>query len=334
MSGALDEVITRQRWATGTSNAGGAECADDAPASAEAPPPPTDAPALPATPPSAAAAPPTAAEPDGAPPAKPRSPTKQRLAEHQAARLARWRRVHELHDQGGSLRQIAHELGINKTTVKRLLDCPEPPQNVIVHPRPGGIHSPKLAPYTAYLQRRWQEGCTNGCQLFRELVEQGYPGSCTLLLEAIRAWRPPKLPRPLRHRSSRRRADPRKRRWLLLRPPDQLDAEERAALELLLAQDPALATAHALVQRFRALLQARDLIGFHAWLAEARASGLPSFVGVANGMLADREAVEAAFTESWSSGAIEGTVHKIKLLKRQAYGRCGLDLLRRRLRAA
>jgi transposase len=121
---------------------------------------------------------------------------------------------------------------------------------------------------------------------------------------------------------------------LLLRPPDQLDAEERAALRQVLDADPELANAHALVQRFRALLAARDLDGFQDWLADAQASGLASFAGVANGMLKDRDAVEAAFTEVWSNGAVEGTVHKIKLLKRQAYGRANLDLLRCRLRRA
>jgi transposase len=104
-----------------------------------------------------------------------------------------------------------------------------------------------------------------------------------------RGWPPGRAPR----RASGR-ADPRKRRWLLLRPPEQLDAEERAALALLLARDAELAKAHNLAQRFRALLQARDLGGFRAWLAEAQASELPSFVGTANGMLADRAAVEAA----------------------------------------
>ncbi|HEV7216023.1 MAG TPA: transposase [Chloroflexota bacterium] len=165
------------------------------------------------------------------------------------------------------------------------------------------------------------------------MTEQGYTGSIVLLLEAIRSWRPPKLPRPLRHRSSRRRADPRKRRWLLLRPPERLNAEERTALDLLLANDPTLAKPHDLAQRFRKLLHERDLDGFHTWLADAQASDLSSFVGVANGMVADRDAVEAAFTEVWSNGVVEGTVHKIKLLKRQGYGRSKLDLPRRRLRA-
>lgn len=164
-------------------------------------------------------------------------------------------------------------------------------------------------------------------------MRQGHAGSIVLLLEAIRSWRPPKLPKPLRHRTSRRRPDPRKRRWLLLRPPGKLHAEEVAALELLLAHDPTLAKAHELAHRFHEVLHDRDLDGFRAWLAEAQSSELPSFLGVANGMLADRAAVEAAFTGVRSNGVGEGTVHKIKLLKRQGYGRSKLDLLRCRLRA-
>jgi len=325
VSGALDEVIKRRRWEVPPTAAPGADTA------------PTEA--TPVEPSAVSGVAPEGTTSDSADdppagPAAPVSPTKQRQAERRAARVARWRRVHELHEQGGSIRGIARELGINKTTVKRLLATPEPPRNEIVHPRPGGITSPKLAPYTAYLQHRWREGCTTGCQLFRELVGEGYTGSRTLVLEAIRSWRPPKVPKPLRHATNRRRADPRKRRWLLLRPPDQLSDEERDALGQVLDTDPALATAHALVQRFRAILKARDLDAFRLWLTDAQTSGLPSFVGVANGMRKDRDAVEAAFTEGWSNGVVEGVVHKVKLLKRQAYGRAKLDLLRCRLRSA
>ncbi|GAC1482526.1 MAG: ISL3 family transposase [Acetobacteraceae bacterium] len=328
VSDALDEVIKRRRWAAPTDeeDASGADAAAD-PATSE------DAiVGMEATP--AGGEEPDRAADDPAPSGTPQSAKKRRQAERRAARVVRWRRVHELHAQGASLSAIARDLALDRTTVKRLLDAPEPPHNVIVHPRPGGISSPKLAPYTAYLQRRWREGCTNGCELFRGLVGEGYTGSRTLLLEVIRSWRPPKLPRPLRQRASRRRVDPRKRRWLLLRPPDQLNAEEQTALRQVLDADPELANAHTLVQRFRALLRARDLDGFRTWLTHAQASGLASFVGVANGMVKDRDAVEAAFTEVWSNGAVEGTVHKVKLLKRQAYGRANLDLLRCRLRPA
>jgi transposase len=57
-------------------------------------------------------------------------------------------------------------------------------------------------------------------------------------------------------------------------------------------------------------------------------------VGFTRGIAADRDAVVAAFTLPWSTGPVEGHVHKIKLLKRQAYGRATLPQLRARILAA
>jgi transposase len=67
------------------------------------------------------------------------------------------------------------------------------------------------------------------------------------------------------------------------------------------------------------------------WLSDAK-DGL--LAGFAQGIKADRKAVEAAITEPWSNGQTEGQITKLKLLKRQMYGRASLDLLRARLRAA
>jgi transposase len=63
-------------------------------------------------------------------------------------------------------------------------------------------------------------------------------------------------------------------------------------------------------------------------------SALPSFVTLATGIQLDRAAVEAALTTPWSTGMVEGHVHRVKLIKRQGYGRAKLDLLRRRILAA
>jgi len=55
---------------------------------------------------------------------------------------------------------------------------------------------------------------------------------------------------------------------------------------------------------------------------------------LANGILSDRSAVEAGLTLEWSNGPVEGHVQRIKLIKRQGYGRAKLDLLRSRVLAA
>jgi transposase len=273
-------------------------------------------------------APPPQVEPAVAPP--PPSRSKQRQAAACAARVARWQEVQALRAQGASIQGIARRLGMGRRTVRHYLATPEAPQNTQRNPRPGGLTSPLLQPYVAYLQDRWQDGCTNITQLFREIVALGYPGSRSLLAQVLLAWRTSRPSKSARGPDRRRRRSL-NLRWLCLRRPDDLPPAERAALENALAADAELATGHALLHRFRRLLAARDLPALDTWLADARASELPPFVSRAAGLANDRAAVDAAFTTPWSTGPVEGHVHRVKLIKRQGYGRAKIDLLRARV---
>ena len=68
-----------------------------------------------------------------------------------------------------------------------------------------------------------------------------------------------------------------------------------------------------------------------AWLDQARASLVASF---ANGIIKDKAAVNAAIVLPWSNGQTEGQITRLKLLKRQMYGRGKLDLLQARMLSA
>lgn len=74
-----------------------------------------------------------------------------------------------------------------------------------------------------------------------------------------------------------------------------------------------------------------DSEGLRSWLARALASDIPELKGFVTGIERDYDAVNAAVTQAWSNGQVEGQVHRIKLLKRQMYGRSGFALLRRRV---
>lgn len=331
---AFDELLKQRRWETATD---GTVAPTDPPLGAEqAREDPVEA----ARPEEVAADTPSAASPEPPPPARPLSPTKQQEIARRATREARWTAVHDRRAHGDSIRRIAGALHLHRRTVRRLLDSAEPPHNRRDHPRPGGITSPKLAPYTEYLQRRWREGCTNAVRLHDEIVERGYTGSRTLLSEAVRSWRPPRAPKPLRRKRNRRALDPRRLRRLLTRPPERLKADERTVVQRLLDADETVASAYTLVQRFRTVLKEQDAAGLESWLTDAQASGIPSLAGVAPTpagrpcMLADHAAVAAAVTETWSNGTVEGHVHKVKLLKRQGYGRAAFALLRLRVLVA
>lgn len=269
---------------------------------------------------------PSTALPTADPPA-PRTAAQRQQAARRAARIARWEDVRTRRAAGQTISQIARELGKERKTIRRYLarGVP-PPAPYAVTPRPGGLRSPTLQPYRSYLQDRWPAGCRNGSQLFRELVAQGYPGSCSLLREALHPWRPP--------RGSARQRRRRRVRWLCLRPPEQLSSEEQRALAHGRAADAALARGHELLHRFRTLVQARDVTALATWLTDAQASNLPPFSSSANGLIGDRAAVEAALTLPWSNGPVAGPVHRVKLIKRQGYGRAKLPLLRRRVLAS
>jgi transposase len=103
---------------------------------------------------------------------------------------------------------------------------------------------------------------------------------------------------------------------------------DRAYVERLLTLSPALAMVRELAQRFGALVRARSADALTPWLVEAGRSDLRGF---ATGLRQDEQAVHAALALPWSSGQVEGQVTRLKLVKRQGYGRAKLDLLKARL---
>lgn len=87
---------------------------------------------------------------------------------------------------------------------------------------------------------------------------------------------------------------------------------------------PLLVEARDLIDRFQAMIRTKATSDFEAWILAASRSMIESF---ASGIARDRAAVRAAITEPWSNGQTEGHITKLKLVKRQMYGRGKLDLL-------
>jgi hypothetical protein len=263
------------------------------------------------------------------------APKEPGRSERQAPWQGCWGRARALRDAGDSITEIAAALGLSRPTVRKLLAADSAPWPDEPAAPTGHVVSSALHPFLPYLQQRWSEGLTNSSALFREIRQRGYRGSRPTLWRAVHGW-----PRPAAPDTSGEPAPTppallsrRDRRWLLLRPPRRLTPAEQGLLARVLAGDAQLAAAHALLQRYRALLTAGDGDELDRWLQDAEASQLPAFVSLAHGLAADR-AAEAALTTPWSAGPTEGTVRKIKLVKRRRFGRATLALLRQRFLAS
>ena len=119
--------------------------------------------------------------------------------------------------------------------------------------------------------------------------------------------------------------------WLFLRPADDLEALEDAYLTELLRSTPAIAAKWELERSFFALVRERQPDQLDAWLTQARVSGVRELAAFAEGIRRDYAAVRASCELPWSQGQTEGHVNRLKLLKRQMFGRAKLDLLLCRL---
>ena len=187
--------------------------------------------------------------------------------------------------------------------------------------------SPLLAPFVAYLNRRWQEGCEDGKQLFAEVRLQGYRGSHCTLGRALTALRRGAPPRPSTQPITARAVA-----GLILRRPEALDVTETALLERLFARCEDASTTARLARAFATLVrERRGAAALRTWLDEVGASGLTALDSFAKGLRRYEAAVAAGLTLPWSSGVVEGHNTRIKLIKRQMYGRANFDVLRRRV---
>ncbi len=109
---------------------------------------------------------------------------------------------------------------------------------------------------------------------------------------------------------------------------DQLTKEDAITVATIERGVPILVRARELVERFHQMVRDRDPDALPSWITDAAGSVLASF---GKGIVADQAAVAAALTQPWSNGQTEGQITRLKLVKRQMYGRGKLDLLRARL---
>lgn len=190
----------------------------------------------------------------------------------------------------------------------------------------------RVDPYLPYILQRWEDGCHNIARLFRELVEQGYQGS----YESVRDNIVRLLPTGRKNEActpSKNLALPSSRHaaFLFLRRPEQLRVEEQETLTTLRQMNPEVDLAYDLVQQFAQMLRGRRGERLDAWLAQAKSSNLPELQSFAAGIEKDKDAVRAGLTWWISNGMVEGHVTKLKLIKRQGYGKAGFPLLRKRV---
>ncbi len=254
----------------------------------------------------------------------------------------RYERVMTLRKNGVSVRSIADQVGISYRTAKRLVHAEAFPDASTRAKRRKIIE-----PYRRHLDQRWKSGCHNATQLFHEVQAQGFEGSYGVIYAYLcerQELRTPGLDGGKKQISQRLSfiPSPRQIAWLLLYPEKSLALVERregpevrkrqaAVLHQLLVGHSPLKTAMHLARQFIEIVAKRQPEVLDTWIQAAIESDLKELERFARSIIQDYAAIRAALELDISNGQVEGQVNRLKMLKRQMYGRAGLELLKARV---
>ncbi len=237
----------------------------------------------------------------------------------------------DLSAEGVSVREIARRLRMSRGAVlryRRLEACPDW--------RPGRT-GPSAADAIAGFNADWVAGGSrNTAELHRTLKGKGFTGGYDVARRYVNrligssgrpgkrqasATPPPAEPTP-----------PSPRRLFFRVANPKPDTQSTRVLGELRARN---ATAHAalgLAEELLAMIRRTTATPLAGWVERALASGDRDLANLARSLRSDAAAVQAALTERWSNGQVEGQVGRLKAIKRSMYGRAGIRLLRARVR--
>lgn len=218
---------------------------------------------------------------------------------------------------GVTIKEIVRRTGHSRGLVRQVL---RGHRNDVFRSRESSLET-----YLEWLDAQWAAGKRNATELWRRLITQGFRGSRRVVSEwATRRKRADKADAETLNRLPSARTVAR----LLTTSRDNLTKSETVTIAAMEGGVPLLVKARDIIADFHRVIWRKAESELAAWIDRARESLVASF---GNGVAKDIQAVRAAIISPCSNGQTEGQITKLKLVKRQMYGRGKLGLLQARL---
>lgn len=229
-----------------------------------------------------------------------------------------------LYARGWSKAAIGRELGLHPATVRKLVTAGSVDDLTAKTEQRAHI----VDDHVEYLHRRWHEGERNATQLYREITKLGYRGGELAVQRYLRRYRhgrgfiAQRGPKPPSVREVTN--------WIMTHP-DHLDTDEATALAAITTRSPELDQLATYVREFATMMTKLRGYQLTPWITAVEQDCLPALASFARNLRRDFDAIHNGLSLPFSSGPVEGAVNRIKILKRQMFGRAKLDLLRKRV---
>jgi len=232
--------------------------------------------------------------------------------------------VHELRQQGMNKTAIARRLGLHQATVRKLADA-RTVDDVLAKTLQ---RAHLVDDHIAYLHERWNNGERNATQLFREITARGYQGGELAVQRYLRQFR--------RGRGTAPRTGPKPpavrevASWIMA-DPAHLAETSKAHLTAICRRDADIHRVATYVTAFAKMMMSLQGEHLDTWITAVEADTMPTLASFARNMRRDIDAIRNGLTLRYSSGPVEGSINRLKMIKRQMFGRANLDLLRKRV---
>lgn len=233
------------------------------------------------------------------------------------------KRVRELTQQGNKRAEISADLGISPATVKRYQSPDFNPVNAGYNTTRGS----KLKPYTGMINKMLGEG-----QPFKEIEKVIRDAGYCSAASTIRMYtsRERKLIKEAQKKSDGP-IEKIERKWLvklLYKPLDAIKGLSQESLDQVIEEYPVIGSIYDIVGSFKQTLFGKKPEELEEWLKEAEGLKIEVFQSFVNGIRQDLAAVKKAIELDYNNGLAEGSVNKIKVIKRIMYGRNSFQLLK------
>ena len=224
--------------------------------------------------------------------------------------------IKDLQSKQMSISKIANEIGVARQTVRKYIAYDAIPPRASF-PRNNYFQ------YEDYVFAEQLKGKSLR-KIYYEIKEMGFSGSSTPFYDYIKKrkntyGKSVTLP-PLKISSS-----------LCGTRLFCLSKEEKHTMRILLASNKWLRELKQCARMFHDIIMGKDSDALDDWMKQAKAIGIKHLNSFVYGVERDIAAIKNAIIYHWSNGIVEGHVNRLKNIKRQMYGRAGLELLKRKV---
>ena len=237
--------------------------------------------------------------------------------------------VQKVYQQLGSIRQTARHLKLSRTSVTKYIQVSEPPKQ---------IRKPRVNQFLPYLNQitQWcQEGKT-AIWIHKQLIQQGFkgaPSSTRRKVQEIKATLSIKKNKKVEDKINKKppkylKATKFQLISLIWRKATSLTQQELDLLNQLFQGHSDLSELYTAVQLFRDLVTMGQVVKLSQWLERYVNHEIKLLREFCRRMKRDEQSIINALVYPYTNAICEGNVNRIKMIKRQMYGRGSFKLLR------